>query len=368
VGSPPMQPPIDDLGTERDQTDKSLRIERAKTDDTREETVSTIDALADAVINRARAKADALLAAARAKADRQSVVPAPSAVLAGERGREDTAVHEERTRADEALRDERIKKADQLVIERAETDKDLLVERTQADVSVATRDDFLGVVSHDLRNMLATVISFTELIDTAVARDDHVGEVRDHTRRILRAAGRMDRLIGDLVDLASIEAGRLAVHPELGDPRQVVAEAVDAFQVQAASAGIAISAEFAGVIPRVPFDPSRILQVLTNLLSNAIKFTPAGGRVTLRVEGVGAALQFAVRDTGVGIPGDKLAAIFERFLQLPDRQRQGHGLGLYISRCIVEGHGGRIWAESTPGHGSRFCVLLPRPDPAAALH
>lgn len=353
-----------DAGAEREQTDESLRIERAKADNAHGESLAAVDALADAVINRARARADALLKAARDKADRLPVHSAPHAALAGQRGREDTALREERAHADKVVKAERVEKAGLLAIERADTDEDLRTERNQSDVAVGTRDDFLAVVSHDLRNMLATVVSFAELIGTAVARDDHVAEVRDHARRIQRAGARMDRLVGDLVDVASIEAGRLTVRPELCDPGAVVTEAVEAFLVQAAAAGIDLEAEVRAPIARVPFDPSRVLQVLTNLISNAIKFTPAGGSVRVQVACADAALRFVVRDTGVGIPGDKLAAVFERYIQLPDPQRQGHGLGLYISKCIVEAHDGRIWAESTPGQGSSFCVVLPLPQGA----
>jgi len=354
-----MASPKTEVAAERDQTDESLRIERAKADDARGESVASIDELADEVINRARARADALLDAARAKSDRKAVAAAPNAVLTGERGREDTEVQAERDRADEAVRVEREEKADLLEIERAETDEDLRIERIKSDVAVETRDEFLAVVSHDLRNMLATVVCFAELIETAVTQADHVAEVLDHARRIHRAGARMDRLIGDLVDVASIEAGRLAVAPEPADPRQVVTEAVDAFQLQATAANITLVAEIVEPIPRVAFDGSRVLQVLTNLLSNAMKFTPAGGSVTVQVACVRTELRFVVSDTGVGIPEDKLAAVFERFLQLPDPQRKGHGLGLYISKCIVEGHDGHIWAESTPGQGSRFCFVLP---------
>ncbi|HEX6275439.1 MAG TPA: ATP-binding protein, partial [Polyangiaceae bacterium] len=111
--------------------------------------------------------------------------------------------------------------------------------------------------------------------------------------------------------------------------------------------------------PAVSFDPARVLQVLVNLLSNAIKFTPPNGRVVVGVECIGEELRFKVSDTGEGIPLAKLEAIFERFVQVTEKDRRGVGLGLYISKCIVQGHGGRIWAESTLGTGSTFCFTLP---------
>ncbi|HVS63206.1 MAG TPA: ATP-binding protein, partial [Thermoanaerobaculia bacterium] len=106
-------------------------------------------------------------------------------------------------------------------------------------------------------------------------------------------------------------------------------------------------------------DAARILQVLGNLLENALKFTPARGRVVLRAERVGPDIHVAVSDTGGGIPADRLKAVFERFVQAGGRDRRGVGLGLYISRCIVHGHGGRIWAESTLGEGTTVHFTLP---------
>jgi signal transduction histidine kinase len=169
----------------------------------------------------------------------------------------------------------------------------------------------------------------------------------------------MNRLIGDLVDVASIEAGVLAVTCEVGDPAQVVTEAVDTFQAQAAARGVSLVAEVVPPPSSASFDPARILQVLTNILSNAIKFTSQGGRVVVRVERIADELHFAISDTGEGIPADKVEVVFERFRQVNPNDRRGIGLGLYISKCIVQGHGGKIWAESKLGEGSTFCFTLP---------
>ncbi len=156
----------------------------------------------------------------------------------------------------------------------------------------------------------------------------------------------MDRLIGGFVDIASIEAGRLAVTLEPGDPTLVAMEAVEIFHAQASALGVSLTTEMELPPSVVIFDPSRILQVLTNLLSNAMKFTPAQGRVAVRLWRVGDIVRFAVSDTGMGVPTDQLEAVFERFVQLTKNDRRGVGLGLYISRAIVEGHGGRRWAEN----------------------
>jgi signal transduction histidine kinase len=107
------------------------------------------------------------------------------------------------------------------------------------------------------------------------------------------------------------------------------------------------------------FDHERVLQVLANLLSNAIKFTPAGGRISFRVEPVGPDVRFSVADTGSGIPSHQLEAVFKRFWQARSEDWRGLGLGLYISKGIIETHGGRIWAESQLGKGSTFSITLP---------
>lgn len=352
--------PAEDKTPERQQTDDSLRLEREKADADLAERQAAVDEAADAIIEKARARADEVLAAARAKSDLQ-LGPSnsrSSAVLERARAREDQALRSERASADETLRVERAAVALPSA-EREETDKDLSHERARSDGALTARDAFLGIVSHDLRNMLGGMIGFASLIAKGMSRDQYEEQIIAYAQRIQRTGARMNRLIGDLVDVASIEAGVLAVQREVAEPTLVVAEAVDSFQAQAAAKGISVTTELVPLLASVSFDPARILQVLVNLLSNAIKFTPSGGKVVVSVEQIRDELCFAVTDTGQGIPADKLEAVFERFLQVTENDRRGVGLGLYISKCIVQGHGGRIWAESTPGRGSTFHVALP---------
>ncbi|MCA1559671.1 MAG: HAMP domain-containing histidine kinase [Actinobacteria bacterium] len=359
--------PVEDTGplSERAQTDDSLRVEREKADHALEEELAAIDEIADAVISRARARADAVLAAARTKTDRQPALTGASAqsptIIETERRLADEVLREERADADETLLDEREAHAARLSTEREETDKHLFTERARSDDALATRDEFLGVVSHDLRNMLNAVVGFASVIAEEVSQEHHVEAVRRHAQRIQRSGARMSRLVGDLVDVASIEAGRLAVRCESGDPTEVVTEAVETFQAHASASGVALASEIVPPLPLAAFDPARLLQVFANLLSNAIKFTPAGGDVVVHVERVGDHIQFAVSDTGPGIPPDGLEAVFVRFLQLNKNDRRGVGLGLYIAKSIVQGHGGRIWAESRIGEGSTFYFTLPIP-------
>ena len=355
--------------SEREQTDESLRAEREFADRVLGEDPGALDEVADAVILKARARADEVLAVARAKMDANAARSVPGAQLRDqirrERLREDRVLQEERADADELLRVERDEHVGLLSRERVETDKDLLSERQRADHSLATRDEFLGIVSHDLRNMLGVIMGFAKRIEKGVKAESHLEQVLGHAQLIQRSGARMSRLIGDLVDVASIEAGMLAVTPELLDPTHVVTEAVDSFQTQASAAGVSVSVEIAQPPPRLPFDPARILQVLINLLSNALKFTPSGGKVSVRVEPSGEELCFSVSDSGTGIPPDKLEVIFERFVQITRGDRRGVGLGLYISKCIVQGHGGRIWSESILGQGSSFSFALPLHPPLA---
>jgi signal transduction histidine kinase len=354
---------------EREQTDESLRVEREIVDDALAEELAEIDETADAVIARARRRADRVLAAARAKTDQQvfSAPPAvaPLAAVAKERLREDQVLLEERAIADEVLREERAEHVALLTQEREETDNDLSRERAQSDEVLATRDEFLGTVSHELRNMLTGLMGFAALIADKAAHAEHADEVRRYANRIQRSGARMDRLIGDLLDVVSIQSGRLAVTPELGDPAAVVREALESFQPQASVIGVSLGVDIPVTSSKLRFDPARILQVLTNMLSNAVKFTPRGGSIVVRVEHAGDEVRFAVSDTGAGIPADKLEAIFGRFHQVSKNDRRGAGLGLYISKCIVQGHGGRIWAESEVGKGSTFYFTLPSPRPGA---
>lgn len=349
------------LSPEREQTDESLRVERDRADAALGDEPTDVDATADAVIEQARTRADDVLAAARAATDRQTgrANAQSSAVVAEKRSLEDQAVRNERADADETLRAERDEQVALLSIERDETDKDLSDERARSDDALATRDAFLGVVSHDLRGMLSSVVAYASLIARDVSRADHVEKVQAHAVRIQRSATRMNRLIGDLVDVASIEAGMLAVAREVGDPTQVVTEAVDTFQAEASARGVSLVAEVVPPPAVAAHDPARILQVLTNLLGNAIKFTQADGKVVVRVETIRDEVRISVSDTGPGIPADQLEAVFSRFRQVTQNDRRGVGLGLYISKSIVQGHGGRIWVECPTGGGSTFLFTLP---------
>jgi signal transduction histidine kinase len=369
----PAKPPLPTVPTPaggapaqaRAKTDDSLRAERLNTDDVLTGDRASAEREADGVVDEARALADTLLKTASRKADQDSS-HAPRgtevAAVAGERAQADRAVRGDRAAADVALRNDRRDQADVLAAllmhERAATDAYLLTERARSDDAVEHRDDFLGMVAHDLRNLLNGVV-FSLEVWQPTGGDESESQNTAAANRIRRYVARMNRLIGDLVDVASIDAGKLAMAPKAGDAAVLVAEAIETFQPAALEKGVSLSAETAPGILLAQFDHDRLLQVCANLLSNAIKFTPRGGDIHLRVETRASDIQFCVRDTGVGIPAPLLEAIFQRFWQVGANDRRGQGLGLYISKCIVEAHHGRIWVESEPGQGSQFYFTLP---------
>jgi signal transduction histidine kinase len=350
---------------DRTKTDKSLREERANTDDAIKGDRTASERVAEGVIDKARAIADAAVKAERKKTDteaRRPARPSKKGAVAGQRAKADRSVRGERGSADDALRSDLEDRADALdallVHERAATDAYLLTERVRSDKDVAHRDDFLGMVAHDVRNLLNGVVLNLELLAPSAAGEPDA-QRSAATSRIRRDVARMARLIGDLVDVTSIDAGKLAMAPVEGDAAALLAEATDAFQPAARQRGVSLAAEIPAGTLRAVFDHDRILQVFANLISNAIKFTPPGGRITIGVEGTRTLLRFRVSDTGGGIPARMLESIFERFWQVGKNDNRGLGLGLYISRCIVESHGGRIWAESKVGKGSQFSFTIP---------
>jgi signal transduction histidine kinase len=361
-----MPQPASNETPDRSKTDESLDKERRNADEVLAERKVTIEAEADRVVEVAREHADAVLLEARDKADDLLQVDRPipeiRALIDTERKAEDRAVEDERAVADEALAQERAQNARDLLallpFERISTDRSLLTERVRADNAVAHRDDFLGMVSHDLRDLLGGIVtSAAALSRTAVF--GHAGDAaRTGAERIQRYAARMKRLIDDLTDVSSIDAGKLAVVPARGDLAPVIAEAVVSLRAAAAAKGVQLELPPEQPLPAI-FDAGRVLQVLTNLISNAIKFTPAGGRIRVDGESRADFVRVSVTDTGPGIPPELIEAVFERFRQAEQADRRGLGLGLHISRCLIEAQRGKIWAESTLGQGATVKFTLP---------
>jgi signal transduction histidine kinase len=231
-----------------------------------------------------------------------------------------------------------------------------------------TRDDLVAIVSHDLRNPIHTINMATGFLLETTPTDDRRLGTRRQLEIIQRAANRANRLIRDLLDVARIQAGGLAVEPVPVEVRSLVQEAVDAVSPLASANELTVTSDVGDDVSGVSSDRDRVLQVFANLTGNAIKFTPKGGCITIRAHTAGPQVTFAVSDTGPGIPPEHLDHVFDRYWQAKSTAKLGAGLGLSIAKGIVEAHGGQIWVESELGKGASFMFTLPAvPLPAAEL-
>ncbi len=224
--------------------------------------------------------------------------------------------------------------------------------------ALRARDEVLGIVSHDLRNPVGTIFSSASLLlELELAPEKQ----RDHLASIKRSAGRMNRLIQDLLDVARMEAGVLRVVPAHFHLDGVFEEVLALQKGTAEGKGIRLRSSLQESEGRGWGDRDRILQVLVNLVDNGLKFTPAGGWVELgaREEPHEDGFLFWVADSGPGIAPEDQDRLFDRFWQVGRRDKRGAGLGLSIVKGLVEAHGGTIWVESEPGEGSTFLFRLP---------
>lgn len=227
--------------------------------------------------------------------------------------------------------------------------------RQEAEAAVRSRDDILAIVSHDLRNPLNTISMTLALLEMDLGHE----QSRAQAGIMRRAIAQMNRLIQDLLDVNQIAAGALVVRPEPAGVAELVADVRVQLAALALPKGQRLDLPQA-VDGLVMADRDRVAQVLSNLVGNATKFTPEGGRIVVTVEVLDEEVLFCVSDTGPGIELQDLPHIFDRFWQVRRVRRGGVGLGLAISKGIVEAHGGRIWARSRPGVGSEFHFTLPR--------
>lgn len=225
----------------------------------------------------------------------------------------------------------------------------------EARMAARARDEVLGIVAHDLRNPLNAILLQTQLMRRL--RGSH--GTRDPSGAIERAALRMNRLIQDLLDVTRMEAGRLSLSRDRVDAGQVIQESAEMHQPLAASALLKLEVESSGPLPAVWGDRDRLLQAFENLIGNAIKFTARGGRVVIGASSNDGEVVFFVRNSGAGIPPESVPKLFDRFWQGHGGERMGAGLGLAITKAIVEGHGGRIWVESAPGKDTTFLFTIP---------
>jgi PAS domain S-box-containing protein len=229
--------------------------------------------------------------------------------------------------------------------------------------AIGARDEVLAVVSHDLRNQLSAI-----KMCVGALREDPSLDI-DTSQELLgtvnESASLMTRIIQDLLDVASIDGGRLSIDRRPQALAPVVTRATAMFESIAADQDISLTMDDGPTPFDVNIDGDRIVQVLANLLHNACKFTPAGGTIRVASVPLPGMVQVSVSDTGCGIAPDALPRVFDRFWHDGRSSKiRSTGLGLAIARGIIEAHGGRIWVESTPGYGSTFAFTLPLSAPA----
>jgi len=225
------------------------------------------------------------------------------------------------------------------------------------------KSEFLANMSHELRTPLNAIIGFTELL-----HDGKVGAVSDRQKEflgdVLTSSQHLLQLINDVLDLSKIEAGKMEFRPEPADMAKLAGEVRDILRTLAAGKRIRVETDVTRLLGDVVIDPARFKQVLYNFVSNALKFTPDEGRVAIRVKPEGAEkFRLEVEDTGIGVRPEDLSKLFSEFRQLDAgmaKKHGGTGLGLALTKRIVEAQGGRVGVESTPGKGSLFYAVLPR--------
>jgi PAS domain S-box-containing protein len=229
-----------------------------------------------------------------------------------------------------------------------------------------TKDEFLAMVTHELRNPLAVISSTVALYAEELDELD-TEQQREYLRIIDRSSQRLSVMAEDLLDLARLESGHLAVDPIDTDLCAIISEAVRAYAVRAADKQIAMTTELPGQLG-LHADPGRLRQVADNLLSNAIKYTPAGGTITVAasLDDNGQTITWTVADNGIGVPPGERRRLFRRFYRAStalNRRIPGTGLGLVITRTIVERHHGTINLADHAGPGTTFAVRLPTTSP-----
>jgi signal transduction histidine kinase len=236
-----------------------------------------------------------------------------------------------------------------------------------AEEGVRRRDDFLAILAHELRNPLASIVSGAELLELCGPGDPAAEQAREV---IARQSQHMTYLLRDLLDVSRITRGKIELHLELVDVGKAIKEAVQSSATDLTRDGREVTVRLPESPIAIEADPTRLHQVLINLLGNAAKFTPARGRIEIAADREGSTASIAVRDTGIGIPQDRLNEIFEPFVQLKathSRPSSGLGVGLTMVRNLVELHGGDVRVHSAgENQGCEFIVRIPLAKPRVA--
>ena len=246
------------------------------------------------------------------------------------------------------------------VRQRDKYENEILEAKRAAEEATRAKDEFLAVVSHELRTPLTAILGWARMLQTGRLDEKMAARALDSVER---NAESQNQLIGDLLDFSRIISGRIRLEVTRVEPARVVEAAVDVVSPAADAKGIKIQTVLDTKAGPVSGDPERLQQVMWNLLSNAVKFTPKGGRVQVRLERVNSSVEITVSDTGAGISAEFLPYVFDRFRQADTtttRRQAGLGLGMAITKHLVELHGGTIRAESPgEGQGATFTLRLP---------
>lgn len=228
----------------------------------------------------------------------------------------------------------------------------------ELDREIHRRADFNRALVHELKTPLTAMLASAELFV-----DDLAGDPRQElAKNIHLAAQNLDRRTDELLDVARGEVGMLTVAPSPGDTRPLLISIADSLKAAAARKHQKLIVDVAADLPKVRFDEDRLRQVLYNYLTNAVKYTPKGGEITLRSYAVPGELRVEVKDSGPGISDEAQKRLFEPYYRVPQsggEKLSGLGLGLALSKMIIELHGGRVWVESLPGKGATFGLALP---------
>jgi len=253
---------------------------------------------------------------------------------------------------------ERAGLAERLARREAEQAQQLLTFQNEQLVEIdRLKDEFVSSISHELRTPLTSIAGYVELLQEEEENPEKLG----HLAIVGRNSERLLALVTDLLFAARLQYGRLELERSPVDLRRLVEQCVDSARPRAQAASVRLDLEVEDV-PEITGEPAKLAQLLDNLVSNAIKFTPRDGHVGVRLTSTPDRIRIEVSDTGIGIPDRERERLFERFFRAQaalERQIQGTGLGLYISKAIVDAHEGRIGVDSAPGEGTTFIVELP---------
>lgn len=240
-----------------------------------------------------------------------------------------------------------------------------ITERKKAELALLEIDrmksEFIATISHELRTPLHTINGFNKLMLDGKVTDPETQQ--EFLSISVKQGEHLNNLINDLIDVSSLEAGKFTIRKEaVSDLKDLIAAATQQLYSVALEKSITFDEHYPDMLPSIEADRSRIRQVLFNLISNAIKFSDEGAEVIVSATAMNDLVTIQVRDFGIGIPEEAMPNLSARFYRVDNsstRSAGGNGLGLYISRQIVEAHGGRIWAESEPGEGSTFSFAIP---------